>query len=268
MATAAVEPVYGLSEDEEESRVLRVKVVSGIDLAKKDIFGARARAGLNSLWLNSEWLNSLWLNSEWLNSLWLNSEWLNSLWLNSEWLNSLWLNSEWLNSLWLNSEWLEPLGGSWRWLREEGRSVGDPLHAVCDARQFCPIAVFWAVENRNAGLLFRGANKTMSLDCFVNASDPYVKLSLYVADENRELALVQTKTIKKTLNPKWNEEFYFRVNPTNHRLLFEVFDENRLLSKHFLVCRTPFPFCAPVKTENVQDVMQASPLVQRDRGLG
>ncbi|XP_040511190.1 E3 ubiquitin-protein ligase NEDD4-like isoform X10 [Gallus gallus] len=105
MATAAVEPVYGLAEEEEESRILRVKVVSGIDLAKKDIFGA---------------------------------------------------------------------------------------------------------------------------------SDPYVKLSLYVADENRELSLVQTKTIKKTLNPKWNEEFYFRVNPTNHRLLFEVFDENRLTRDDFL----------------------------------
>ncbi|TEA30147.1 hypothetical protein DBR06_SOUSAS4810012, partial [Sousa chinensis] len=65
-------------------------------------------------------------------------------------------------------------------------------------------------------------------------SDPYVKLSLYVADENRELALVQTKTIKKTLNPKWNEEFYFRVNPSNHRLLFEVFDENRLTRDDFL----------------------------------
>ncbi|XP_060028317.1 E3 ubiquitin-protein ligase Nedd-4-like [Erinaceus europaeus] len=101
MATGLGDPVYGLSEEEGESRILRVKVVSGIDLAKKDIFGA---------------------------------------------------------------------------------------------------------------------------------SDPYVKLSLYVADENRELALVQTKTIKKTLNPKWNEEFYFRVNPSNHRLLFEVFDENRLLS--------------------------------------
>uniref|UniRef100_A0A671QUP0 HECT-type E3 ubiquitin transferase n=1 Tax=Sinocyclocheilus anshuiensis TaxID=1608454 RepID=A0A671QUP0_9TELE len=63
----------------------------------------------------------------------------------------------------------------------------------------------------------------------IGASDPYVKLSLYVTDENRELALVQTKTIKKTLNPKWNEEFYFRVCPQNHRLLFEVFDENRLV---------------------------------------
>ncbi|XP_042634665.1 E3 ubiquitin-protein ligase NEDD4-like isoform X21 [Cyprinus carpio] len=68
----------------------------------------------------------------------------------------------------------------------------------------------------------------------IGASDPYVKLSLYVTDENRELALVQTKTIKKTLNPKWNEEFYFRVCPQNHRLLFEVFDENRLTRDDFL----------------------------------
>ncbi|XP_058880631.1 E3 ubiquitin-protein ligase NEDD4-like isoform X15 [Acipenser ruthenus] len=105
MATNFEPPIYGLSEDEEESRVLRVKVIAGIDLAKKDIFGA---------------------------------------------------------------------------------------------------------------------------------SDPYVKLSLYVADENRELALIQTKKIKKSLNPKWNEEFYFRVNPQNHRLLFEVFDENRLTRDDFL----------------------------------
>ncbi|XP_076139894.1 E3 ubiquitin-protein ligase NEDD4-like isoform X15 [Alosa pseudoharengus] len=68
----------------------------------------------------------------------------------------------------------------------------------------------------------------------IGASDPYVKLSLYVASENRELALVQTKTIKKTLNPKWNEEFYFRVCPQNHRLMLEVFDENRLTRDDFL----------------------------------
>ncbi len=44
--------------------------------------------------------------------------------------------------------------------------------------------------------------------CFVSLfsiSDPYVKLSLYVADENRELGLVQTKTIKKVsfIHTQW-----------------------------------------------------------------
>uniref|UniRef100_A0A8B9KUP5 HECT-type E3 ubiquitin transferase n=1 Tax=Astyanax mexicanus TaxID=7994 RepID=A0A8B9KUP5_ASTMX len=60
----------------------------------------------------------------------------------------------------------------------------------------------------------------------IGASDPYVKLSLYVADENRELALVQTKTIKKVQILRFFIKFV--VCPQNHRLLFEVFDENRL----------------------------------------
>uniref|UniRef100_A0A674N4P4 E3 ubiquitin-protein ligase n=1 Tax=Takifugu rubripes TaxID=31033 RepID=A0A674N4P4_TAKRU len=68
--------------------------------------------------------------------------------------------------------------------------------------------------------------------------DPYVKLSLYVADENRELALVQTKTIKKHLiTPFKTPILYFlstQVCPQNHRLLFEVFDENRLTRDDFL----------------------------------
>uniref|UniRef100_A0A672MMS3 E3 ubiquitin-protein ligase n=1 Tax=Sinocyclocheilus grahami TaxID=75366 RepID=A0A672MMS3_SINGR len=62
-----------------------------------------------------------------------------------------------------------------------------------------------------------------SLMLFIKG-DPYVKLSLYVADENRELALVQTKTIKKFVLLS-----YLQVCPQNHRLLFEVFDENRLV---------------------------------------
>ncbi|KFW05312.1 E3 ubiquitin-protein ligase NEDD4, partial [Fulmarus glacialis] len=67
----------------------------------------------------------------------------------------------------------------------------------------------------------------------LGASDPYVKLTVY-DPVNGVLTSVQTKTIKKSLNPKWNEELLFRVNPQKHRLLFEVFDENRLTRDDFL----------------------------------
>ncbi|KAF7698777.1 hypothetical protein HF521_003519 [Silurus meridionalis] len=67
----------------------------------------------------------------------------------------------------------------------------------------------------------------------LGASDPYTRLSLY-DPVTGELISLQTKTIKKTLDPKWNEEFYFRVHPRKHRLLLEVFDENRLTRDDFL----------------------------------
>ncbi|KAK7496832.1 hypothetical protein BaRGS_00011812 [Batillaria attramentaria] len=67
------------------------------------------------------------------------------------------------------------------------------------------------------------------------ASDPYVRISLYRGD--REEGLIdtkQTKVVKKTLNPKWNEEFIFRVNPRDNVLLLEVFDLNRVTRDDFL----------------------------------
>uniref|UniRef100_A0A8C1GJZ0 E3 ubiquitin-protein ligase n=1 Tax=Cyprinus carpio TaxID=7962 RepID=A0A8C1GJZ0_CYPCA len=45
----------------------------------------------------------------------------------------------------------------------------------------------------------------------LGASDPYTKISLY-DPVNGEITSLQTKTIKKTLDPKWNEEFFFRVS--------------------------------------------------------
>ncbi|XP_068188314.1 E3 ubiquitin-protein ligase NEDD4-like isoform X2 [Antennarius striatus] len=67
----------------------------------------------------------------------------------------------------------------------------------------------------------------------LGASDPYTRLSLY-DPVNGEITSLQTKTIKKTLDPKWGEEFFFRVLPRKHRLLLEVFDENRLTRDDFL----------------------------------
>ncbi|XP_060560176.1 E3 ubiquitin-protein ligase NEDD4-like isoform X2 [Ruditapes philippinarum] len=74
------------------------------------------------------------------------------------------------------------------------------------------------------------------------ASDPYVRISLtgdretvYRGDrESAVIDTVHTATIKKSLNPKWDEEFLFRVDPTKNVLLFEVFDSNRLTRDDFL----------------------------------
>ncbi|XP_068217272.1 E3 ubiquitin-protein ligase Nedd-4 isoform X5 [Palaemon carinicauda] len=70
------------------------------------------------------------------------------------------------------------------------------------------------------------------------ASDPYVKIELVNLNSNGEednvVDCVHTKTKKKTLNPRWDEEFIFRVKPSDHKLVLEVFDENRLTRDDFL----------------------------------
>ncbi|XP_053634032.2 E3 ubiquitin-protein ligase Nedd-4 isoform X1 [Cherax quadricarinatus] len=70
------------------------------------------------------------------------------------------------------------------------------------------------------------------------ASDPYVKIELVNVTTNGSdddvVDCVLTKTKKKTLNPRWDEEFVFRVKPAEHKLLLEVFDENRLTRDDFL----------------------------------
>ncbi|XP_022174853.1 E3 ubiquitin-protein ligase NEDD4 isoform X1 [Myzus persicae] len=66
------------------------------------------------------------------------------------------------------------------------------------------------------------------------ASDPYVKIELNTIVGNVAIDSVLTKTKKKTLNPVWNEEFVFRVRPHEHKLVLQVFDENRLTRDDFL----------------------------------
>ncbi|XP_019758029.1 E3 ubiquitin-protein ligase Nedd-4 isoform X2 [Dendroctonus ponderosae] len=73
----------------------------------------------------------------------------------------------------------------------------------------------------------------MKKDIF-GASDPYVKIDLVPINEDAIIDSVLTRTRKKTLNPEWNEEFIFRVKPTEHKLILQVFDENRLTRDDFL----------------------------------
>ncbi|XP_050098940.1 E3 ubiquitin-protein ligase NEDD4-like isoform X2 [Anopheles aquasalis] len=66
------------------------------------------------------------------------------------------------------------------------------------------------------------------------ASDPYVRIDLNTIVGDEIIDSVLTKTKKKTLHPQWNEEFIFRVKPHEHKLVLQVFDENRLTRDDFL----------------------------------
>lgn len=68
------------------------------------------------------------------------------------------------------------------------------------------------------------------------ASDPYVRIDLVKArgESYTVLDSLYTKTKKKTLHPKWDEEFVIKVDPQEHKIVMEVFDENRLTRDDFL----------------------------------
>lgn len=66
------------------------------------------------------------------------------------------------------------------------------------------------------------------------ASDPYVRVDLNTINGDQTVDSALTRTKKKTLNPVWEEEFIFRVKPVEHKLVLQVFDENRLTRDDFL----------------------------------
>ncbi|VEN34099.1 unnamed protein product [Callosobruchus maculatus] len=93
----------------------------------------------------------------------------------------------------------------------------------------------WTTEEPTSNIrlkVIRGKN-LMKKDIF-GASDPYVRIDLNTTNGDETIDSVLTKTKKRTLNPEWNEEFIFRVKPAEHKLVLQVFDENRLTRDDFL----------------------------------
>lgn len=78
------------------------------------------------------------------------------------------------------------------------------------------------------------AGQSLAKKDIFGASDPYVRIDLNTITGDVNIDQVLTKTKKKTLNPIWNEEFIFKVKPAEHKLVFQVFDENRLTRDDFL----------------------------------
>uniref|UniRef100_A0A182JS61 HECT-type E3 ubiquitin transferase n=1 Tax=Anopheles christyi TaxID=43041 RepID=A0A182JS61_9DIPT len=78
-----------------------------------------------------------------------------------------------------------------------------------------------------------GASGLAKKDIF-GYSDPYVKIEQNTITGDVNVDHMVTKTKRRTLNPIWNEEFVFRVKPNEHKLVFQVFDENRLTRDGFM----------------------------------
>uniref|UniRef100_A0A3F2Z0A5 HECT-type E3 ubiquitin transferase n=1 Tax=Anopheles merus TaxID=30066 RepID=A0A3F2Z0A5_ANOME len=68
----------------------------------------------------------------------------------------------------------------------------------------------------------------------MDSNDPYVRIDVNQISGDATVLSKFTKTKKRTLHPKWNEEFILRVNPAEHKLVLQVFDENRLTRDDFL----------------------------------
>ena len=70
-------------------------------------------------------------------------------------------------------------------------------------------------SERNARLLRVKILRAVDLqrrDFLGGSGDPYVKISLQVRDNrNVTIDVARTRTVPKTLNPLWNQDFVFRV---------------------------------------------------------
>ncbi|KAK4220245.1 tricalbin-3 [Rhypophila decipiens] len=70
-------------------------------------------------------------------------------------------------------------------------------------------------------ITLHGAQGLKNPDAFAGTPDPYAQLSL-----SKRQPLAQTKVVKESNNPKWNETLYVIVTSLNDTLDLEVFDYN------------------------------------------
>merc|ERR1719376_15378 len=73
------------------------------------------------------------------------------------------------------------------------------------------------------------------------ASDPYIKATiLEPGDRKKKIGKIKTKVKKKTINPHYDEEFFFNVKPGHNHILFEVYDNKKFKDDNFLgQCELP-----------------------------
>lgn len=77
--------------------------------------------------------------------------------------------------------------------------------------------------------------RDLSKDLF-GSNDPFVQLALCKKNnESNIIELVKTPTIKKSTSPNFNIDFIFNVVPKEHKLLIDLFYENKIVSIHMFL---------------------------------
>jgi Endonuclease/Exonuclease/phosphatase family 2/C2 domain/CAP-Gly domain len=65
-------------------------------------------------------------------------------------------------------------------------------------------------------------------------SDPFVRASLKLSSKKKAVAKAKTRTINKTLDPVWNEDFSFSAEMLDGHVVFKVYDHDTLFRNDFL----------------------------------
>ncbi|CAM4849774.1 unnamed protein product, partial [Rotaria magnacalcarata] len=93
-------------------------------------------------------------------------------------------------------------------------------------------------SERNARLLrikVLQATDLQRRDSFDGSGDPYIQILLQSREnQNQTIDTARTRTVSKTLNPLWNQDFIFRVDSTKHRLIFKIYCQNPCSKDEFL----------------------------------
>jgi Ca2+-dependent lipid-binding protein len=71
--------------------------------------------------------------------------------------------------------------------------------------------------------------KDLNKDLF-GSSDPFVQVALCKKlNDTNIIGVVRTQTLKKNTNPVYNADFVFNVLPSEHKLVIDLYHENRIV---------------------------------------
>ena len=96
------------------------------------------------------------------------------------------------------------------------------FHSGDICRQPCQEGHLWSKWSLCSDWFGHGQRRRGSFDWLIDGSSYFCVFWLLLTLRKQVVDSVLTKTKKRTLNPRWEEEFLFRLKPSEHKLVMEV----------------------------------------------